>query len=378
MDIKMVLSEYFCNAHKIDLDKEYTIEKIEASSLIVSNRIDLIAKFKYIEFREKGYDMTFVKQLYQKHIEAFSFGTYREPGNCDKTSIKEYFDVFDALIDEIKNKGIDETLSVIPVGSNNVILDGAHRTAIAAYYNLEVPIIRFNDLSVDYSAKFFRERALDEIYLDYLITEYCKLKSNVYFACVWPKAQGQAKLQEMKNLISNSCVVVYDKKVKLSYEGLRNLIIQVYSAQTWAGDIKDHFSGAQSKAEACYDKSGRVLCYILECDHFDQILKLKTKIRDIFKIGNQSIHITDSQPETLNIVNLLLNQNSVDYLNKGKSDYYRASNRMSLFLLKIKSFVQRKNRNLKHYSQKYLIKLLKKLRMYKSVKNFYKRLRDEK
>ena len=82
------------------------------------------------------YNCKFINELYDKHIEAFSAGSYNEPGNDEKNSIKKYIDTFEVLIKNIKKSGIDETISVIPVGKNNEIMDGAHRTAIASYFNL--------------------------------------------------------------------------------------------------------------------------------------------------------------------------------------------------------------------------------------------------
>jgi hypothetical protein len=83
-----------------------------------------------------------------------SYGAYTEPGNDSKNNIHKYFNVFNNLIDNIKHSGLDNKTSVIPVGKNNVILDGAHRVASVAYYNLKVPIIRFGNLSADYGGAF--------------------------------------------------------------------------------------------------------------------------------------------------------------------------------------------------------------------------------
>lgn len=328
MDLKSLLTDYFCQEYNIDLSKTYEIEEVSAKTLITKHRIDLIAKWKYIEYKEKGYDLTFIKELYTAHIEAFSLGTFIEPGNDNKNSIEKYFHDFDFLINDIKCNGFDENISIIPVGSNNVIINGAHRVAIAAYYDLKVPIIRFNNISVSYDTKFFKDRLLDEKYIDFLVNEYCKIKENVYVACVWPKAKGSLQREKMNFLINKSCEVIYKKNVKLNYEGLRNLITQVYSEQDWIGCIGNGFSGAQNKVNACYEKSEIVTVYVLECDNFKKIVELKKNIRDIFQIGKNSIHITDTKFKAIRLVNLLLNNNSVNFLNTGKPYYDKNFNRM--------------------------------------------------
>lgn len=327
MKLNQILTDYFCQQNNINIDAPYKIEEVDAVDLLVPERIDLIAKWKYIEYREKGFDLSYIKELYTSHIEAFSNGSYTEPGNEDKDSIEKYFKTFNHLIDTIKKNGIDKSISVIPVGQNNVIIDGAHRVAIAAYLNLKVPIIRFENLAVDYGVGFFKTRLLNEKYIDYLVAEYCNFKNNLYFACVWPRAKGDMQMENTNTLLNQSCKVLYSKRIKLSHDGLRNLIIQIYSHQDWIGHFSNHFSGALHKADECYDSENFLTIYILECNSFDKILKLKSEIREIFKIGNHSIHITDNQKETIQLAHILLNRNSIEFLNQGKPDYYLEFNK---------------------------------------------------
>lgn len=322
VNVEKLLGRYFCDTYNIDLTKRYEIEYVNARELLVPGRIDLIAKYKYIEAKEKGYNCKFINELYDKHIEAFSAGSYNEPGNDEKNSIKKYIDTFEVLIKNIKKSGIDETISVIPVGKNNEIMNGAHRTAIASYFNLDVPIIRFDNLEANYGTEFFRERLLEEKYLDYLVTEYCKLKENVFVACVWPKAKDIENKRHMKELISKSTKIIYEKQISLSYNGLRNLMIQIYSSENWSGSIENNFEGVMQKVDACYDKNETIDLYVMEGKDLDSILDMKEEIRDIFKIETHSIHITDNSTESVQVCNLLLNDNSLDLINNAKPDTY--------------------------------------------------------
>lgn len=91
VNVEELLGKYFCDTYNIDLTKQYKIEYINARELLVPGRIDLIAKYKYIEAKEKGYNCKFINELYDKHIEAFSAGSYNEPGNDEKNSIKKIY-----------------------------------------------------------------------------------------------------------------------------------------------------------------------------------------------------------------------------------------------------------------------------------------------
>ena len=65
------LTKYFIESNKIDENTEYEIMEMDAKELLVSNRIDLIAKLKYIENKEKRLNNEFLVELYKRHLEAF-------------------------------------------------------------------------------------------------------------------------------------------------------------------------------------------------------------------------------------------------------------------------------------------------------------------
>ena len=58
--------------------------------------------------------------------------------------------------------GIDKT--IIPITKNGEIIDGAHRLAIALYFNLKVPFVMFDLLDANYNKQFFINRGFNEKY----------------------------------------------------------------------------------------------------------------------------------------------------------------------------------------------------------------------
>lgn len=320
MGIRKQLGDYFCDWYEIDDSIEYKIEYINPEELFVPGRIDLVVKLKYIEYKEQQQDMTFIKELYKSHIEAFTKGLFKEAGSDSKHSIEKYFETFDLLIDKISQNGIDSKISVIPVGQDNQIMDGSHRVAIAKYFNHKVPIIRFPDLRADNDIKFFQSRLLNKEYIDYIACEFAKLKDNIFIAISWPRAIGQS--EETESIIKKRAHIIYRKDIKLSYNGLRNFIIQTYCEHDWLGSAEQHFSGATPQIEGCYDKSGTMNVYLLESESIENILKIKEEVRALYNIGNYSMHSTDTKEETLKLAHILFNGNSVSFLNNGKPDFY--------------------------------------------------------
>jgi hypothetical protein len=313
----------FALKHLIDNQKEYSIEYIPAKKLLISNRIDLIAKYKYVEFYDNGYDLSFIQEVYKRHLEAFSYGTFTEIGQeKTKKTIQDYTEVFHRLIKEIKSKGVDESISIIPVGTNNIILDGSHRTAIAAYFNQTIPIVRFDNLKVDFGTEFFRSRLLDDDIIDYLVTEYCRINDNIYSVYIWPKAKDIKQRQEAFDILNTTSGVIYKKNIALTHNGLRNLMLQIYANDIWVGTPDNHYKGVLSKVEYCYDKKSELTIFFMEGKTKEKMLLLKDKIRSIFQLEKNSIHSTDNIEETVLSAHLLLNKNSVHLLNYGYPDKY--------------------------------------------------------
>lgn len=318
MKLNTVLSAYFCQHYHADCDGDYQIELIDASKLIIAERIDLMAKMKYIEFREKGYNLTFVKELYTRHIEAFSLGTFSELGNNNKNSIQKYFDTFHDLIDHIKQNGIDEKISIIPVGSNMGIIDGAHRVAIAAYFNQKLPCLRFNTINVVYDANYFKKRSLDEKYLEYLVSEYCKLQENISLVCVLPGTGRKGREQKiLAALKAESRKIVYEKRFELSKAGLTNLM-QLFSSPQWMGKADGHLLPEEKITGPGFSQAGSAVVYVLEGECFKYGVQTDENYPTRSPGENPGIYIMNDHAEAIQLALLLLNQNSIDFLNTGK------------------------------------------------------------
>ena len=99
------IDKYFANVIGIDNNTKLVEEEINAKDLIVSNRIDLIAKLKYIESIDKNINTSFYKDLYKETLSCFSDGTFMEPGNKNKNSFDSYIKSFNKMIKDIKING---------------------------------------------------------------------------------------------------------------------------------------------------------------------------------------------------------------------------------------------------------------------------------
>ncbi|MCM1103023.1 MAG: hypothetical protein NC409_02860 [Clostridium sp.] len=320
-----LITQYVIDNYHIDMSRSYEICELPARGLIKYNRFDLMAKWMYIDAKEKrlsencsGY------RVYRDNINAFSCGRFLEPGTDEKDSFAKYIDDLNQLIGEMKGEGFDASKSLIPLGADDDAIDGSHRISTAAYYDKKVTVIRFPERKrvncYDYA--FFRRYLMSDVSMGYMAIQYAHLKNHCYMACLWPRAD-KSRMEEVESRLRSIGHIVYAQDVYLTYQGMCNLMTQIYEHQAWTGRIEDHFQGVRGKADACYRENQPVRTYLFEAIDIDSVVEIKRQIRELFQIENHSIHISDNWNETVDMAELLYNCNSVDFLNRAAPYKYR-------------------------------------------------------
>ena len=315
MKAREVLGDFFVNEYRIG-NEEIIPEWIDARELLVGCRLDLAAKIAYVKAYKEETGMEWAEELYKKHILALSGGNER--GNNKKNTVYDYIRIFKKLIDDISLNGIDPNKSVIPVGEDSSIMDGAHRVAIAIYLGIKVPIIRLLKVKSNYGYEFFKERMLEDIFLDYMVLEFIKWKKDAYSLCVWPKVGNSQYLPKMEDILRREGDIVYKKRVELSYSGLCNLMIEIYKEFEWIGKLENNYKGTIYKADLCYIPSSPMWYYVVNIDSLEHIQMVKEEIRSLFQVEKSSIHTTDTWKESINIGKMLLSDLSIQFLNVAK------------------------------------------------------------
>lgn len=99
-------------------------------------------------------------------------------------------------------------------------------------------------------------------------------------------------------------------------------MIQIYGNQPWVGTVEDKHDGVYAKLNDCYQNGNTVTLLVVETQNPEQIIKLKSKIRNMLQLENHSIHSTDNALETIRMLELVLNDNSIHFLNDAQLDIY--------------------------------------------------------
>jgi len=292
---------------------------ISPNELLTSDRIDVVAKYLYAKdfLTHKGIVSKWNEQLYLEHIKAFN--NFVE-GDGSKVSSKDFLDSFKLVLNSIKENGFNFQISSVPISSDGIILDGAHRLAACLVLDKPISVIQENSTGRKYDLAFFLSRGLNKEYCEYLAYEYCKLVNSTRIALLYPNAEGRE--DQVEELLRRYGKIIYKKQIKFNSIGAVNLVRQVYRNEQWLGNWKNDFRGAQEKAWACFSSNGPLRVFIIETSNLSALSSVKEQIRNIYKIDKHSIHINDSHEETILISKLLLNDNSIHHMNCSKRVYY--------------------------------------------------------
>lgn len=319
-----------------ELNKEaYDVRVINPRSMLTWNRLDVAFKLIYLECR--NICEHFAREIYGAHIHALTLGRDTEPGNRDKNSIDKFITAFDEILANISALGFDTSMSLIPQAKDGSIVNGAHRVAAAIHSNKDIVCINLESTPHIYDHQFFYNRRMKLGHIEAAVTKFIESADNVYIAMIWPSAVGRD--HEVNALIPN---IVYRKEVKLNARGARNLLIKVYHSEAWLGNVENKFKGVDGKLVECFRNFNSVRVFAFQAASLEEVLSIKQKIRDIYNIGKHSIHITDTQEESVRLSRWLFNGNSIHFLNHADPYKYTSTH---LELNKLKRFIEQNHLN---------------------------------
>lgn len=312
--------------YKYDINSRCVEEIVDARKLICPQRFDLYALLLYIDHKVKGVkNDIYAYNVYKERTRTITAFKMSETGNDSKNSFQDFITVFDNLIEDTQKGNFDENRTLIPVDKNYVLMDGAHRTACAAYFGKKVHVLRFVEMeSLHMSWEHLQNGIIPESVLDAMALESCNWHNNLHMLFMWPKAfLKKGTLQKAYKYIAGRSYVVYKKEVKMRYSAIRNLMIQLYGHMDWVGDIDNDFAGTFAKADEVWDVNGMCGFVLIQAPSCEYVLDMKQEIRNMFGIGLASMHSTDNMREARIATNAIFNPNSLQFLQYGVPTKYK-------------------------------------------------------
>lgn len=295
----------------VPIGDENIVIDTRPEELVTWQRLDIMAKYIYARHRDLQLDCDWAFRLYDKHLLAFN--QYREGKGDEKNGLDEFVHTFHGILDSIRARGFDEELSLIPLGRGKVIIDGSHRVAACLLYDHKVTGLQVDVGAREYDYRFFKERGLASNWRDAMALEYSRLKPDMRVVLQYPSAMGRSN--DVVQMLQASGSIAFEKEIILESRGQLNLVRTVYRGSDWLGDARNGYAGARKKADACFSRNGPLRAYFYEPKDHSALPKLKHRLRDLYRIGNHSIHISDTSSETIRMAQSFLNTNSIHFLN---------------------------------------------------------------
>jgi len=306
------------------INDEVLIKEVESWELLTPNRLDICFKIFFLKNRNK---ISNIEKFYKDHIRVMTNGLFTEFGNPEKNSFKVFKKKFIELELEIRNNHFDDSKSLLPLGKNQTILDGAHRLSISILNNLKLKVIETNIEDSNYNWNFFSQRGIKLDDIEIAVSEFCNYQKKIHAALIWPVSK-EFNFKILDEFDPNS--IVYIKKLRLTNQIIKNILIQVYKDQSWLGQIEKGYDGIISKFAKIYKPHGEMTIVFFTSESLKQVIDLKEKIRNFIGIEKHSIHISDSKAEAITISNIFLNQNALDFYDNSNNFKYLESHKLFL------------------------------------------------
>lgn len=306
--------------------------KIAANKLVRWNRFDLPFKYLYAVSRVRGLTTSFYESMYRHHLQVWN--DFSEHGNASKNSYNEFKLVFDTLIDDIGMHGFDKNKSVVPVDNKKRLLNGAHRVAACLATGNEVYCREGEDRvdgQMDCSWNFFKNHtrfgSLEAKYSDLAAIELAKNSPHSRIVTLYPSAVNAGKTEEVRKILSESALIIYEKAVTIERNGAPNLMRELYHKEAWAE--KNGGAGYKVKADFCFKpygffkkKMSPTYAFLVEIDDDEAAIALKDRIRSLYELEKHSVHINDTHEETVRLAKCFYNDNSISFLNRFNGSFF--------------------------------------------------------
>ncbi|XP_045159501.2 uncharacterized protein LOC123524940 isoform X1 [Mercenaria mercenaria] len=308
------------------------------SNYLQSKRFDLIFKMVYAYFYVyKERIPKVIQDAYAEHIRVWN--NFKEhclgkefwfDGNIpckEKVSKSDFILSFHKTIETIKTSGFNSSMSRIPIDNVGFLLNGAHRISASVILSKNACFEHhsYKQRFFNWGYKFFKGRGLSEKTSDMVMLEWMKiqlklpyLNTLVFIVSVFSNNRG--KDDAMRKIVKERCSkdngILYEREINFTQSGMWQLFAHMYGQQAWLEtEIQQMVSKFNSTFTVVflfiYAKSNRAL---------DQC---QNEIRKLYsdKLFKYTVHIPDTAEENLILAEMILNPNSIQFMNYAKKAF---------------------------------------------------------
>ena len=241
----------------------------------------------------------------------------------DKSGESDFISTFHNTIDSIRAHGFLSNSSQIPTDDNGIILNGAHRLAAAIILSKNATF-QYLKISFKYNWNYlyFERKGLHRNISDLVMLEWMKIQlklprvpNKVFILSLFSVSRN--KDDSVRKVVSQICSkdngILYEKRISVTKLGMSQLVRHMYGNQPWLpGKIQEMLT--------LFKRSEfTVLFMFFFGKSLDERKKCKYEVRKLYNHQRfkSSAHIPDSPEENFILAQMILNPNSVQFLNYG-------------------------------------------------------------
>ena len=277
----------------------------DPNELLTHKRFDVVIKYLYAcNLSSKYYT-----SMYYEHLHKWN-------GFSEKHPPKSGFDDFDRAFRRIIRNEVDEP---VPVNNEGHIVNGAHRLAAALYHQRPINTRRTTPeevypINADYA--FFMRKGLPRHMFGTTAIEYAKLKPNSHVICLFPIAH--TRIDKVMNIIEKWSRIFYATTEEFNATGQLGLMKEIYFVEGWANE-----EGIKRKGDQCFRGFQKATFILVDANKLEDVKQMKAEIRELFDVGNHSVHVSDFHEDAIRISKTVFNANSIHFLNNRKNIAYK-------------------------------------------------------
>jgi hypothetical protein len=264
------------------------------------NRIDVGFKIARIREMEKLVSDDYSK--YERHLLSITKGHIYEENNLEKNSINKYLSTFSDMYRQVA-AGVTGPF-LLPCSENNSIVDGAHRLALSAYFNLDYELKVTSHKGFSFNADFFVGSAMAREDVETAIYNSFLFDSRTSCFIIWPDERAC----NVENLIRKEHSVHYVKQIPVKTDLLSKIVFHTYFREKWARN----FSNIMLKTRSV-GKAG-VLRVVFVAN--DDLQETKERIRKEFNNDQHLLHTPDNREQFLELARVFLDRGQLRSIEK--------------------------------------------------------------
>ncbi|MGG1629490.1 hypothetical protein [Rossellomorea sp. NRS-1567] len=272
---------------------DQTVKEMSPHKLISNKRFDIVAKYIYAKFYEENYKSKWGLKLYKNHL--WAFNRYEEDDRSGKVGINKFINSFHKTLTSVREEGFNDNISILPVSSKGVPLDGAHRISAAIYHNKEVKVVNIGGHDPNYNYEFFKSKGLLNCWSDAIAYEFCKINKNIRIII-----QGEEINEFILRKLKEYDCIYYEKTIQLTKNGVRNLVELL--------KLPDHNIKLK-------DGLLEIKIIFFDSTHWSNIFNNAQILKEEHIIGDELSYISQSEEESFKLAQILLNDNSISFIN---------------------------------------------------------------